>query len=119
MAKKKEKTQEDIDRQELLEYFTLVSHDEVNYPLYQKQLKDIMTKYPKYTYKGMKYCLWYITEHHNMPIRSIAIVPYYYNEAKKYYQWMRQIQRQLKIYNKAAAKEDVVVVKEVEDNVFE
>ena len=114
---KKDKTQESIDKNELMEYFKLVSSEPINYAIYQKQLKDIKTKYPDYTYKGMKYCLWYIKEHQNIPIKSIAIVPYYYEEAKKYYHWLNDIKKSLKKNN--INNEKTVTIKEVEEKIFE
>ena len=88
---KKEKTQEDIDRNNLLNYFISVCCEPINYAVYNKQLKEIKQQYKDYTYKGMQYCLWYIHEHQKIPIKSIAIVPYYYEESKKYYQWLKDI----------------------------
>ena len=85
---KKEKTQEDIDRNNLLNYFISICCEPINYAVYNKQLKEIKQQYKDYTYKGMQYCLWYIHEHQKIPIKSIAIVPYYYEESKKYYQWL-------------------------------
>ena len=38
---KKDKTQEDIDKKNLLEYFNSVCCEYINYAVYNKQLKEI------------------------------------------------------------------------------
>lgn len=116
---KKEKTQEDIDRNNLLNYFISVCCEKINYAVYNKQLKEIKQQYKDYTYKGMQYCLWYIHEHQKIPIKSIAIVPYYYEESKKYYQWLKDIKKSLKEYNMELEKEKIVIRQEMEENIFE
>lgn len=117
-TQKKDKTQEAIDKEKLLKYFSSVCCEYVNYTVYNKQLKDIKKQYKDYTYAGMKYCLWYIHEHQRIPIKSIAIVPYYYEEAKNYYNWLQQIKRSLKEYNEET-KEKIIVRQEEEENIFE
>lgn len=114
---KKDKTQEDIDKNELINYFKSVTSEPINYAVYQKQLKDIKSKYPSYTYKGMKYCLWYIKEHQNIPIKSIAIVPYYYDDSKKYYYWLNDIKKKLRENN--ITNEKTITIKEIEEKIFE
>lgn len=116
---KKDKTQEDIDKKALLDYFASVCCDSINYAIYNKQLKEIKKEYKDYTYKGMKYCLWYIHEHQNIPIKSIAIVPYYYEESKKYYKWLKNIKDSLKNYNANQEKERTIVRQEMEESIFE
>ena len=115
---KKDKTQEDLDKKELLDYFTSVCCEPINYAVYNKQLKEIKQQYKDYTYKGMKYCLWYIKEHQNIPIKSIAIVPYYYEESKKYYRWIQNIKKSIKQYNQEE-KEKIVIKQKVEEIIFE
>ena len=95
---KKDKTQEDIDKKNLLEYFNSVCCEYINYAVYNKQLREIKKQYKDYTYNGMRYCLWYIHEHQRIPIKSIAIVPYYYEEAKQYYRWLQNIKKSLNEY---------------------
>ena len=96
---KKDKTQEDIDKKNLLEYFNSVCCEYINYAVYNKQLREIKKQYKDYTYNGMRYCLWYIHEHQRIPIKSIAIVPYYYEEAKQYYRWLQNIKKSLNEYS--------------------
>lgn len=115
---KKELTKEDIDKKKLLEYFNSVCCEYINYAVYNKQLKEIKKQYKDYTYNGMRYCLWYIHEHQQIPIKSIAIVPYYYEESKRYYQWLQNIKQSLKEYNEET-KEKVVIKQEVEEDIFE
>ena len=115
---KKVKTQEDIDKQDLLDYYSSICTEPINYAIYNKQLKEIKSQYKDYTYKGMKYCLWYVKEHQNIPIKSIAIVPYYYNEAKSYYQWLKYIKESLKNI-KIKNEEKIITTKEIEEDIFE
>lgn len=115
---KKNKTQEDLDKKELLDYFISICCEPINYAVYNKQLKEIKQQYKDYTYKGMKYCLWYIKEHQNIPIKSIAIVPYYYEESKRYYKWLQNIKKSIKQYNQEE-KEKIVIKQKVEEVIFE
>ena len=115
---KKEKTQDDIDKKNLLDYFVSICSEPINYAVYNKQLKEIKAQYKDYTYKGMQYCLWYIKEHQNIPIKSIAIIPYYYEESKNYYQWLKYVKNSVRQYTKEN-KEKIVKKQEVEENIFE
>jgi len=116
---KKVQTQEDIDKKNLLDYFKSICCEPINYAIYNKQLKEIKQQYKDYTYNGMKYCLWYIKEHQNIPIKSIAIVPYFYEESKNYYKWLQNIKKSLKEYKEEDIKETVIRKQEVEENIFE
>ncbi len=115
---KKDKTQEDIDKKNLLEYFNSVCCEYINYAVYNKQLREIKKQYKDYTYNGMRYCLWYIHEHQKIPIKSIAIVPYYYEEAKNYYKWLQNIKKSLNEYAEET-NEKVITKREVEEDIFE
>ena len=117
-AQKKDKTEEDIAKKKLLNYFSSVCCEYVNYAVYNKQLKEIKKQYKDYTYDGMRYCLWYIHEHQNIPIKSIAIVPYFYEEAKKYYRWIQDIKESLKEYNEDS-EEKVIILRDGEEDIFE
>ena len=81
-------------------------------------MKEIKQQYKDYTYRGMKYCLWYVKEHQNIPIKSIAIIPYYYEESKKYYKWLQYVKKSIQKYNKENV-EKIVKTQEVEENIFE
>lgn len=119
MAKKKELTQEQIDRKELIAYFASICSCEINYPSIQSMLKQIMKdEYEKYTYKGLQYALWYAKERKHMDISSIYIATYVYNEAKKYYQWQQKMKQQISDW-KQDDKEVVVCKKPREEEVFD
>ena len=82
-------------------------------------IKKVLKKqYKDYTYNGMRYCLWYIHEHQRIPIKSIAIVPYYYEEAKNYYRWIQNIKKSLNEYSEET-NEKVITKQEVEEDIFE
>lgn len=116
--KKKNQTQDDIDKENLLNYFISICCEPINYAVYNKQLREIKQQYKNYTYKGMQYCLWYLHEHQNIPIKSIAIVPYYYEESKRYYQWLKNIKNSLKNYNMKQS-EKTIIKQETEEDIFE
>lgn len=92
--KKKELSQEQIDRLELIDYYSKVCSCEINYPLLQQTLKRLMSdEFVKYTYKGLQYALWYAKERKRMDITNIAIAAYVYDEAKAYYNWHKKMQQ--------------------------
>ena len=119
-SQKKDKTQEAIEKEKLLKYFSSICCEYVNYAVYNKQLKEIKKQYKDYTYAGMRYCLWYIHEHQKIPIKSIGIVPYYYEEAKRYYNWIQDIRKSLKEYNEEVPQEEKVIIRfERDEDIFE
>ena len=96
MAKRKDLTQEQIDRKELITYFASICSCEINYPTLQATLKKIMSdEYVRYTYKGLRYALWYVKNYKQMNISSIYVATTYYNEARKYYQWQEKMKQQI------------------------
>ena len=115
---KKDKTQEDIDKKNLLEYFESICCEPINYAIYNKQLREIKNKYKNYTYNGIKYCLWYINSYLEMPIKSIAIVPYYYEESKKYFYSLNNIKKNIQSH-KYEAKEKIIIKKEEKEDIFD
>lgn len=110
MAKKKELTQEQNDRKELIAYFASICSIEINYPALYATLKKIMSdEYVKYTYNGLRYSLWYAKEHKQMDISNIYVATTYYNEARKYYQWQQKMKQQISGWQQDDA--EVVVCK--------
>lgn len=90
--KKDEKTairNDDPEYKELLNYICkLFRVDKVSY-LITKQIADYTDKY-KYSYKGIRKTLYYFFEIQENAIdnmtHTIGIVPYVYDEARKFYQ---------------------------------
>lgn len=108
---KGKKTQEQIDKKELADYFASICSCDMNYAIFYTQLKKIMEDNPNITYKGLKYTLWYCKEHQNMSITSIGIAPYYYNEAKEYHKWLSGIKKYMAEYK---GEDRVVTLNRVE-----
>lgn len=82
-------------RKELLDYINKIIPNP-NYGVIQKQLKDMMLKYPSYTFGGIKYTLWYIKEIERKELSGIGIVPYYYSKAKEYYNKKQSVAKAIK-----------------------
>lgn len=119
MAKKKELTQEQIDRKELIAYFASICSCEINYPVLYATLKKIMEdEYAKYTYNGLRYALWYVKNRKELDISSIYAATTYYQESKKYYQWQQKMKQQISDW-KQDDKEVVVCKKPREEEVFD
>lgn len=119
MVNKEELSQEQIDRKELIAYFTSICSCEINYAYIQSSLKRMMEdEYKKYTYKGLEYALWYAKVHKGMDIRSIYIATYVYDEAKKYFQWRQKMKKS--VANWQQNDEDIIIYKkELEEEVFD
>lgn len=110
MAKKKELSQEQIDKKELIAYFTSICSCEINYASTQFALKRMMEdEYKKYTYKGLQYALWYAKVYKGMDIKSIYIATYVYDEAKRYFQWRKKMKDNVADWQQN--DEDVVIHK--------
>lgn len=74
----------------ILAYFNI----EVPNGLILKQIKDYKENY-NYTYAGINYCLWYITQIKNINLDikyGIAMVKYEYDKAKEYFEQQQRIQ---------------------------
>lgn len=78
-------------RQALLDYIDQHASQDVNWPMLAAQLKRMLMQYPKFTYGGIHYTLWYTTEMLDIPLNGIGLVPYYYDEARAYYQWQQSM----------------------------
>lgn len=83
------------DRKEFLRYFDLVCSEKINYAIIGSILKKIMKDNPSFTYKGMQYTLYYISNILNIQITSVGIIPYYYDEAKKYCEEKRRLKKSI------------------------
>lgn len=117
--KEKKLTQEQIDRQDLIDYLSTIWTGEINYAMVGNQLKTIMKDNPEFTYKGIKYTLWFAINHEGMQITSLGIVPYIYNQARDYCIWLNKIKKQVKAWE--IKDKDVAVIrsKDREENIFE
>lgn len=97
---KANKNKDSQDRQEFIAYLKSMCSQELNYKIVGSMLKKIMKDNPSFTYNGMQYTLWYIHNVLNINITGVGIIPYYYDEAKRYYdkkQKMKQVIKQSNI----------------------
>jgi hypothetical protein len=115
MAKKKELTQEQIDRKELIDYFSTICSVNINYSALQQTLKKLIDR--EYTYKGLQYALWYAKEIKGINVISIYMAVYIYEEAKDYYNWRKKMRRVVDNWQ-LDDKEITVTKKEKEVDIF-
>lgn len=86
----KPKTQEQIDKDNLFEYYkTLVPN--ASRVVFNTQYKKLITDEPSWTAKQIMAALKFAVEHQGLTITSLAIVPYVMNDCKEYYAWLRRI----------------------------
>ena len=81
---KANKSKDSQDRQEFIAYLKSMCSQELNYKIVGSMLKKMMKDNPSFTYNGMQYTLWYIHDVLNINITGVGIIPYYYDEAKRY-----------------------------------
>lgn len=84
----KNKTQEEIDSEELYKYAKDLLGDSYSYIKIQKQVEKYIKEY-NYTYSGiLKSLVWFydITNHSKDKMNGgLGIIPYIYDQAKEYY----------------------------------
>jgi hypothetical protein len=88
-----EKQQYDSLLKDILQYFNL----SVPNGLILKQIKEYKENF-KYTYGGIQYCLWYLTEIKGMKLEvkyGIGIVKFEYENAKNYFEQQQSIQNSI------------------------
>lgn len=115
MARKKSESSPDAaERKALLDYIKSLDPD-ANFILITAQLKRMLTE--GMTYAGIRYALWYSINVRGMEYKGMGIIPYVYDEAKRYWQWQQQMKAQVAGWKQV--DEDAVVVKrQREDEVF-
>ena len=93
------KNQEEIDKENLYAYIMKLFDLEYVLPKLQKQIKKYQDEY-NYTYSGIHGALCYAFEVKKMKVQkdnaTLGIVPYIYEDAKKYYNSISQIQKENK-----------------------
>lgn len=89
-------TKEDKDKEELFEYLKILFNGKYNFIVVNRMLDKYINEY-HYTYSGIHKTLIYFYEVKKNPIDkangSIGIVPYAYDEAKKYYKELADIEK--------------------------
>lgn len=100
--------QENQDRQELYDYIREIFHITFPTGLMLKQIKEYKEK-RGYTYKGMTLALKYffMVQTHSADIPTLGIIPYVYDQAKKYW---RNIEIKQKQMEKTVKMEDKIVI---------
>ncbi len=99
---------EKAKRASLLEVLEQLTPNKVNYPLVQKQIKEYTENY-RYTESGLLGTLYYAINVKHLridPRKGIAILPYLYNEARKYYDKLNEIEN----IKKVDVKEEIVYI---------
>lgn len=112
MLKEREK------RQTILEYFEQVVPNKkaINYPFLQKQIKQFTDK--NMTESGILGTLHYLIEVKKIRLKAetgIAIVPYQYDNARKYYESIAKLDSNIE---KVSNKEYIVTVTEQQTNKY-
>lgn len=111
---KKSTSPDTAERKALLDYIKSLDPD-ANFIMIGSQLKRMLAE--GMTYAGIRYALWYSINIKDMGYKGIGIVPYVYDEAKRYWQWQQQMKQQVAGWKQV--DEDAVVVKrQREDEVF-
>lgn len=109
--KKKTNTGEDNPRRLFLDYIQELyinngwdKHD-INWKLITSIIKNIMDEDNTITYGGMKYTLWYCKEIKEIDLFSdksnsvMWAIPFYYQEAQKYYEQTEKVEEEIENYN--------------------
>lgn len=78
---------------------------EINWDLITSQMKNMMESNEMMVYSGMKYCLWYMYEIAKVNLFQakgntiISLLPFYYEESKKYYLKAKEIKDAVKEFD--------------------
>ena len=88
-----------MDKNQLIEYYTNISNQNIPQGVIGVTLNRLIVENPNMTYGGIAYTLWYIKTHKELPIESIWIVPYYYNEAQSYYENNLRLKNEIAKWN--------------------
>lgn len=103
------------DRKALLDYIKGLDPD-ANFPAIAMQLKRMTVEHGM-TYAGMRYALWYSINVKELPYKGIGILPYVYDESRRYWSWKQQMKQQVSTW-KPQDDEAVIVRRDNEEDVF-
>lgn len=102
-------------RTELLDYIKQLDPD-TNFIVATAQLKRMVSDYGM-TYAGMRYALWYSINVANRQYKGISVLPYVYEDAKKYWDWQQRMKQQVADW--MPQDDDAVIVRrDVEEEIF-
>lgn len=102
-------------RKALLDYIKSLDPD-ANFPAIAVQLKRMMVEHGM-TYAGMRYALWYSINIKELPYKGIGILPYVYDESRRYWNWKQRMKQQVSTW-KPQDDEAVIVRQDKEEDVF-
>ena len=111
----KPKQQPNDDRKALLAYIRHLDPN-ANFMVITAQLKRMIADYGM-TYAGMRYALWYSINIKELPYKGIGILPYVYDESRRYWNWKQQMKQQVSAW-KPVDDEVVVVRHDAEEDLF-
>ena len=115
MARKAKESSPDAEaRKALLDYIKNLDRD-ANFILITAQLKRMLAE--GMTYAGIRYALWYSINVRGMEYKGMGIIPYVYDEAKRYWQWQQRMKQQIASWQ-SQDNDAVVVKRQREDEVF-
>lgn len=103
------------DRTALLDYIKQLDPD-TNFIVTTAQIKRMIADYGM-TYAGMRYALWYSINVANRQYKGISVLPYVYEESRKYWQWQQRMKQQVSDW--MPQDDDAIIVRrDVEENIF-
>lgn len=89
---------------------------EANFAAISSQVKRMADEYMM-TYAGMQYALWYSINIKQLPYKGVGILPYVYEESRKYWHWQQRMKQQVAGWT--PADDDVVIMRhDKEEDVF-
>lgn len=114
-APKPKPTMPPDDRTALLDYIKQLDPD-TNFIVATAQIKHMIADYGM-TYAGMRYALWYSINVANRQYKGISVLPYVYEDAKKYWDWQQRMKQQVADW--MPQDDDAVIVRrDVEEEIF-
>ena len=113
--KSQPKQSEPDARKAMLDYIKSLDPD-ANFPAIAVQLKRMIVEYGM-TYAGMRYALWYSINIKELPYKGIGILPYVYDESRRYWNWQQRMKQQVAGW-KPADDDAVIVRRDKEEDVF-
>lgn len=107
-------------RKELLDYIDKNFNKPINWVLITAQLKNMTSGRINvfYSYDEIKYVLWYILKIEKKEVNDLGCISYFYDKAKRYYQWKRDMEEKVKKW-KFKDEEKMIYKKEKEEKIFD
>lgn len=103
------------NRTALLDYIKQLDPD-TNFIVATAQIKRMIADYGM-TYAGMRYALWYSINVANRQYKGIGVLPYVYEDAKKYWDWQQRMKQQVAGWT--PADDDAVIMRhDKEEEIF-